>query len=337
MERLNVSLDIATYNVLLNRLFGARRIEEAVRVFDHMRGKNLVSSESFTILIHGLYCIKELRKAMKFHDEMLNMGLKPTQATYKHLISGGPWNSSNFIGIPEMSSVYYDGFSLIEHQDGTYYFNCSYVSNYFFHYVLTTEGDIEQRYWDYEKDDWGISWNAVKSECDVYGMCGAFGSCNSKSSPICSCLPGFEPKNTNEWNRRNWTSGCVRRTPSSQCAVVNSSIEAVKMDGFLKLKTMKVPDFADSSLAPENYCRQQCLENCSCIVYAYDSGTGCMSWTRSLIDILSSGGVDLYIHKVGDGKKVVTISAIIGAIFISICTFLLWRWMAKQQGNYIHT
>ena len=88
MERLNVSLDIATYNVLLNRLFGARRIEEAVRVFDHMRGKNLVSSESFTIVIRGLCRGKELRKAMKFHDEMLNMGLKPAQATYKRLILG---------------------------------------------------------------------------------------------------------------------------------------------------------------------------------------------------------------------------------------------------------
>ena len=72
MERLNVSLDIATYNVLLTRLFRTRRIEEAVRVFDHMRGKNLVSSESFTIVIRGPFLVKELRKAMKFHDEMLN-------------------------------------------------------------------------------------------------------------------------------------------------------------------------------------------------------------------------------------------------------------------------
>ncbi|KAM4101896.1 hypothetical protein ACB094_05G180400 [Castanea mollissima] len=196
----------------------------------------------------------------------------------------GPWNSRSFIGIPEMYSVYYDGFSLLEDQDGTYYFSFSYVANSSIHYVLTIEGDVVARYWDYEKDHWGIFWNAVKSECDVYGMCGAFGCCNSQSSPICSCLPGFEPKSTKEWNRGNWTSGCVRRTPSSQCAVVNSSIEAVKMDGFLKLKRMKVPDFADSSLAQEDYCKQHCLENCSCIAYAYDSGTGCMSWTRSLID-----------------------------------------------------
>uniref|UniRef100_A0A2N9ITX5 Pentacotripeptide-repeat region of PRORP domain-containing protein n=1 Tax=Fagus sylvatica TaxID=28930 RepID=A0A2N9ITX5_FAGSY len=88
MESLNVSLDVSTYNVLLNRLFVAKRIEEAVSVFDHMRDQNLVSSESFTIVIHGLCRIKELRKAMKFHDEMLNMGLKPNQATYKRLISG---------------------------------------------------------------------------------------------------------------------------------------------------------------------------------------------------------------------------------------------------------
>ena len=208
-----------------------------------------------------------------------------------------------------MYSIYHDGVSLTEDQDGTYSFSFSYVKDSLFHYVITTEGDIVERYWDYEKDDWRILWNAVKSECDVYGMCGAFGSCNSRSSPICSCLLGFEPKNTKEWNRGNWTSGCVRRTLLSQCAIVNSSIEAIKMDGFLKLKTMKVPDFADSlpayesfgglsSTNNEDYCRQQCLENCSCIAYAYDSGTGCMSWTTSLIDIqkFSSGGVDLYIR-----------------------------------------
>ena len=210
----------------------------------------------------------------------------------------GPWNSRSSIENPEMNSIYHDGFCLTEHEDGTYYFSCSYVSNSLFHYAMTTEGDIVARYWDYEKDDWGILWNALKSECDVYGMCGAFGSCNSQSSPICSCLPGFEPKNAEEWSSGNWTSGCVRRTPL-QCERVNSTGgDAGKMDGFLKLKMMKVPDLTDSSPAHEDYCRQQCLENCSCIAYAYDIGTGCMSWTRSLIDTqkFSSGGVDLYIR-----------------------------------------
>ena len=75
----------------------------------------------------------------------------------------------------------------------------------------------------------------MKSECDVYGKCGAFGSCDSRSTSICSCLQGFEPNNTKEWNRGNWTSGCVRRTPL-QCGRVNSTGEEVG-------NMMKVLDF----------------------------------------------------------------------------------------------
>ncbi|KAK4398977.1 Pentatricopeptide repeat-containing protein [Sesamum angolense] len=61
LEGLKGTLDTATYNVLLAALFKERRTEEA---------------------------IKELRKAMKLHDEMLQLGLKPDGRTYKRLISG---------------------------------------------------------------------------------------------------------------------------------------------------------------------------------------------------------------------------------------------------------
>ena len=83
-----------------------------------------------------------------------------------------------------------------------------------------------------------------------------------------------------------------------QCERVNTSSEGSKMDGFLKLNMMKVPDFADWSQALEVDCRQQCLEDCSCIAYAYDTNIGCMSWTGSLIDAqkFSSAEVDLYIR-----------------------------------------
>ena len=83
-----------------------------------------------------------------------------------------------------------------------------------------------------------------------------------------------------------------------QCERVNTGGEGSKMDGFLKLNIMKVPDFADWSHYLEADCRQQCLENCSCIAYAYDTGIGCMSWTGSLIDAhkFSKAGVDLYIR-----------------------------------------
>ena len=125
----------------------------------------------------------------------------------------GPWSGRTFSGMQEMYHVFQNGFSFVEDQDGTFVLSFFYVNMSLSHIVLTTQGDMELRYWDSEKDDWRIVWNAVKSECDVYGTCGAFGSCNSQTSPFCSCLPGFEPKNTEEWNRGNWTSGCLRRTP----------------------------------------------------------------------------------------------------------------------------
>lgn len=87
MEKLDVSLDVEAYNVLLNGLMFERRMEEALRVFGYMRKHKKLSSGSFTIMIGGLSGMSELRKAMKIHDEMLKMDLKPDRATYKRLIS----------------------------------------------------------------------------------------------------------------------------------------------------------------------------------------------------------------------------------------------------------
>ncbi|KAI9199038.1 hypothetical protein LWI28_026341 [Acer negundo] len=141
-------------------------------------------------------------------------------------------------------------------------------------------------------------WNVHKeTECDVYGWCGAFGSCNPDKKPICSCLRGFEPKTIQEWNRGNWTCGCVRKSPL-QCERINQTGEVKKEDGFLKLETMKLPYFVEQSSVTVAECREQCLNNCSCIAYAYDAGIGCMTETQSLIDLqkFPSGGEDLYIR-----------------------------------------
>ncbi|XP_041025861.1 G-type lectin S-receptor-like serine/threonine-protein kinase At1g11330 [Juglans microcarpa x Juglans regia] len=257
----------------------------------------------------------------------------------------GPWNSRVFIGIPSMDSVFLDGFSLIDDQEGTFYFsfafsNDSILSNF----VLNAQGNIVQNYSN-NGDNWEVRWLALKTECDVYGKCGAFGICNSNSLPICNCLVGFEPKNTEEWNRGNWTSGCVRTTPL-QCERVTTDGEERKKDEFLKLKMMKVPYFINRSYTfeiEEDECRDQCLENCSCIAYAYDAGIGCMSWTRDLIDLqkFSIDGVDLYVRladseldtKGVDVKVVITITTTIGTLFVAICTFSLWLCMAKRKAR----
>ena len=210
----------------------------------------------------------------------------------------GPWNNRVFIGVPNMTSEVLTGVDLQNDGEGTYISYYSFVNRSLSHYFLNTDGNLELRYWN--DIQWDVYWSSLQTKCVGYDKCGAFGSCNPRSSPICSCLRGFKPKNTEEWNKGNWSSGCVRRK-LLQCERVKTGGESGKFDGFLKLNKMKVPDFEVwpyDLYAPEDECRQQCLQSCSCIAYAYDAGTGCMSWNRSLIDTqeLSRNGVDLYIR-----------------------------------------
>ncbi|XP_022742993.1 G-type lectin S-receptor-like serine/threonine-protein kinase At1g11330 isoform X2 [Durio zibethinus] len=252
----------------------------------------------------------------------------------------GPWNGLIFTGVELMYSFYLDGFNLVNDKEGNFYLmfgslNTSYSS----FFSLNSEGKVIQQIWDEGKRDWNNSRYSPKTECQVYGKCGAFGSCDSKKKSICSCLRGFEPMNTKEWNRGNWTSGCVRSKPL-QCDRIISGSESTK-DGFLKVKMMKVPDFAEWSPSSEDKCEERCLNNCSCVAYAYDAGIGCMTWSENLIDMqqMSRGGIDLYIrleHSELDMKKyrnpiIILMTVVIGFITIAISTFFLCRWIAKHR------
>ena len=202
----------------------------------------------------------------------------------------GPWNGGVFIGLPTMPNGYLFGWSVRNEDDGIVYLSY-YLENqsYFGMTALTPQGRLRILWWNNKMEKMRLM--AHGTYCDHYGMCGAFGSCDLQSSPICSCLSGYEPKNLEEWNRGNWTSGCVRRVPL-QCE------GKVSNDGFWKLENVKVPDFVERLDSVEDECRTRCLENCSCVAYAYESGIGCMVWSRDLIDMqrFSSGGVDLYIR-----------------------------------------
>ncbi|KAF2542176.1 hypothetical protein F2Q70_00034728 [Brassica cretica] len=90
IKKMKGSLDVNAYNAVLDRLMMRQRtmVEEAVGVFEYMKEMNTMNSKSFTIMIHGLCRVKEMKKAMRYHDEMLKLGLKPDLASYKRLILG---------------------------------------------------------------------------------------------------------------------------------------------------------------------------------------------------------------------------------------------------------
>ncbi|CAA2957373.1 Serine threonine kinase [Olea europaea subsp. europaea] len=252
----------------------------------------------------------------------------------------GPWNGLILIGIQEMYSVYNDGFTVEKVLPGTYYFTAP-EGKFLMRLTLNSTGSLVQWLWNDKTENWDITWLAPSQECDVYGMCGPFGSCNALSSPICSCLRGFEPKNSQEWGRGNWSGGCVRRKPSL-CHRNNTTSSGGKEDGFLRLPYMKVPDFVEQGPSRTvEECRSLCSLNCSCIAYAHDTNLGCMFWSQELIDIqqYSNVGVDLYIRLASseldghrDKKLIIILPVVVGVVAILICTFIYWWLMARRKG-----
>lgn len=209
----------------------------------------------------------------------------------------GPWNGRIFIGTPMMSTGYLYGWSVGYEGNETVYLTYSFADPSAFGILsLTPQGSLRMVRFYNKKEV--LSMVLENSRCDAYGLCGAFGSCNVQSSPICSCLKGYQPRDLEEWNRQNWTGGCVRKEPLKCERLKKNGSEVGQEDDFLKLGMMKVPDFAVRLDIEEGQCGSQCLKNCSCLGYAYDPGIGCMYWSGDLIDLqsFSSGGVDLFIR-----------------------------------------
>ncbi|XP_059627441.1 G-type lectin S-receptor-like serine/threonine-protein kinase At1g11330 [Cornus florida] len=208
----------------------------------------------------------------------------------------GPYNRQIFFGLPDMVG-YCKCLDVVDDKETVYISYTSTNESVLYHF-LNSDGIIVQRYLDIGMENWEDTLTFPQSKCEIYGNCGPFGICNTQDSPICTCLQGFHPKDMEEWSRGTWTSGCVRRR-QLQCERNNSDGgEKGKEDGFLKLKTVKVPAFAEWLSISEDICKSQCLNNCSCIAYSYYSGFGCMQWSADLIDIqeFSYGGADLYIR-----------------------------------------
>ncbi|KAG5234849.1 G-type lectin S-receptor serine/threonine-protein kinase [Salix suchowensis] len=215
----------------------------------------------------------------------------------------GPWVGQKFIGMPGMyTSVYLNGITLQDEGDGTFTLSSIQDPAIRLTYILTSRGKFTEQFWDYEKQ-------------------------------------GFAPKNQDEWNKRIWTSGCVRKT-SLQCDRIR--MVAKDDEGANLCRVLVI------SSSSEQDCKDECLKNCSCVAYSYYNGFGCMVWTGNLIDIqkFSEGGADLnirlaYTELVADKKRnmkvIISMSVIGGATAIFICVFFSWKWMATHRERKLRS
>jgi serine/threonine protein kinase len=157
-------------------------------------------------------------------------------------------------------------------------------------------------------------------------------------------LKGFVPKSDEEWNKRNWTGGCMRRTNLS--CDVNSSATAQANNGdiFDIVANVKPPDFYEYlSLINEEDCQQRCLGNCSCTAFSYIEQIGCLVWNRELVDVMQfvAGGETLSIRLASSELAGSNRVKIIVASIVSISVFMIlvfasywyWRYKAKQNDS----
>ncbi|XP_040362218.1 G-type lectin S-receptor-like serine/threonine-protein kinase At1g61500 isoform X2 [Rosa chinensis] len=262
----------------------------------------------------------------------------------------GPWDKSKFIGVPSMDDRYRSGFSLDDNViKGSKHFSYSFFDYTISYFSISSEGIADLMLSESGKN-WFLNWETPYNPCDNYGACGPFGVCKASESHICKCLKGYVPKSDDEWSNGNWTGGCVRQTKlfcDSDTSKSVSTRTKENDDGFWKIIRLKVPDSHELVLTPldaENTpddCKIRCLNNCSCLAYAFVNKIGCLVWSKDLIDIqqFSSGGDDLYVRlahaELGEGKPIKLTASLIAVCSVSILVAIVFGWHRLRANRKI--
>ncbi|MBA0550098.1 hypothetical protein Golob_021075 [Gossypium lobatum] len=139
--------------------------------------------------------------------------------------------------------------------------------------VLDAFGQLKLQSWSEDDQRWHTS---VSSKCS-YHTCGVFSICSIPGEKTCQCLEGFRPIG----NRKS--EGCGRKT-KLPCSNEEGHVDT---DGFLFMPYVDYPSDGHVLKLVNNTadCKSECLDNCSCIAYAYDYKLRCSVWHEDLFDL----------------------------------------------------
>ncbi|XP_017980127.1 PREDICTED: G-type lectin S-receptor-like serine/threonine-protein kinase At4g27290 [Theobroma cacao] len=208
----------------------------------------------------------------------------------------GPWNGLGYSGTPLLRPSLLFQFEFVWNNDEVYFgFHLGNQSAIMRYVLNQTVYQGQGYFWIEGSRSWMLSTFPPTDFCDNFGLCGAYGICDSAEALPCQCLKGFKHKASRYWDSINWSQGCVRNKP----------LDCQKGDAFIKFGRLKLPDtehsWVDKSIGLKE-CRAKCLQNCSCMAYTNTDirgqGSGCAIWFGDLIDIkqFQDGGQELYIR-----------------------------------------
>ncbi|RZC93624.1 hypothetical protein C5167_007665 [Papaver somniferum] len=145
----------------------------------------------------------------------------------------GEWNekTKTFSFLLEMRLNYEFKFNVISNINESYFSYSLNDKSMIARFVMDSSGQIKEFTWLESKHEWIALYVQPKRLCDVYSICGPFGNCNQDTWK-CECLPGFVPRSLTDWNLRDSTGGCTRKT----------LLQCENKDGFLSITASKLPD-----------------------------------------------------------------------------------------------
>ncbi|KAG8639746.1 G-type lectin S-receptor-like serine/threonine-protein kinase RKS1 isoform X2 [Manihot esculenta] len=280
----------------------------------------------------------------------LNPAGSPQVFLYKGIKSywrSYPWPLRSYVGAWN--------FSFINNEEEIYVAYFLADASVILRIVLDVAGFLKHLTWHESAGKWKECLSEPINQCDIYGHCGAYGHCDSNhiiQKFECSCLPGYEPKSTRDWDiLRDGSGGCVRKR-------LDSSSVCGHGEGFVKVANVKIPDtsgavWLDLNMTPID-CEQECRRNCSCSAYASidiaGKGTGCLAWYGELTDVVDNKdeGYDIYVRvdaielaEIAQKSKgylerkdmlAILVVSVVSAWFIIILFAYLWLKRKKRRN-----
>ncbi|KAF7015335.1 unnamed protein product [Triticum aestivum] len=252
--------------------------------------------------------------------------------------TSGPWNGNIFSLVPEMTANFRYDFQFVDNATESYFYYSMKDDAVISRFIMDVTGQIKQLTWVEYSQQWILFWSQPRRQCEVYALCGAYGSCSEAALPYCNCVKGFSQKVQSDWDLQDYSGGCRRNVPL-QCQI-NSSSAQTKPDKFYTMAGVRLPDNARGAVgASLKECEQVCLKSCSCDAYTYNT-TGCFIWSGDLVNLqeqYSGNGVGtlflrLAASELQDPKKnkAVIIGAVVGGvaailIILAIVFFFLYQ------------
>ncbi|XP_073362767.1 G-type lectin S-receptor-like serine/threonine-protein kinase At4g27290 [Aegilops tauschii subsp. strangulata] len=261
--------------------------------------------------------------------------------------TSGPWDweGNRFSLMPEMTGDYIYDFQFVNDATQSYfYYSIKNDSLLVSRFIIDVTGQIKQQVWADNLQQWFLIWAVPHTLCDVYMLCGAYGSCTDNALPYCNCVKGFSQKVQTDWDLQDYSGGCKRNTPL-QCQTNSTSAQAPS-DKFHIMEDVRLPDNAQGAVATGSHeCQVACLNSCSCTAYTYNY-TGCFVWHGDLINLQEQysgiGGGTLLLRLAASElpdkqrKKTKIIGSVIGGvgaffIILAIVLFFLSRMCRRDR------